>query len=123
MKDKVKSVGYKNCFISEITIAELFYGIEKSENYEKHASDVIKIEKVFKTLPIYDCFGKYAKERYRLQKLGILIPDFDLLIGVTAVENSIKMVTGNERHFNRIENIKIENWKLSKDNEFIVEQR
>jgi len=119
LNDKVKSVGYENCFISEITIAELYFGIEKSENHKKHGLDVIKIEQLFTTLPIFSCFKKYAKERYRLQKLGILIPDFDLLIGSTAIENSFVMVTGNEKHFKRIDGINIENWKHSKFNQFI----
>lgn len=119
MKDKVKSVGYANCFISELTIAELFYGLEKSENYKRQASDITKIEKVFTTLLIYDCFGRYAKEKFRLQKLGMLIPDFDLLIGVTSVVNSLTMVTGNEKHFNRIDAIKIENWRHPKHNKFV----
>ena len=119
MKDKVKSIGLENCFISELTIAELFYGVEKSENYEKHLPDIEKIKNAFTILPIFNCFRKYAKERYRLQKSGTLIPDFDLLIGVTAVENSLKLVTNNQKHFSRIEGVEIENWRLSEFNEFI----
>jgi tRNA(fMet)-specific endonuclease VapC len=29
---KIKSIGLKNCFISEITVAELKFGVENSEN-------------------------------------------------------------------------------------------
>jgi len=36
--------------------------------------------------------------------------EFDLLIGVTAVENNLTLVTDNIRHFERIEGILIENW-------------
>jgi tRNA(fMet)-specific endonuclease VapC len=42
--------------------------------------------------------------------MGKLISDFDLLIGCTAVENNLIMVTENIREFERIENIKLENW-------------
>ena len=119
MNDKVKKIGLEKCFISELTIAELLYGVEKSENYERHLPDIDKIKEAFTILPIFNSFEMYAKERYRLQKLGTLIPDFDLLIGVTSVVNSLKMVTNNKKHFARIEGIKIENWRLSEFNEFI----
>jgi len=39
-----------------------------------------------------------------------MISDFDLLIGCTSVEKDLIMVTENVREFNRISNIKIENW-------------
>jgi tRNA(fMet)-specific endonuclease VapC len=33
---KIESVGLSNCFVSEITIAELKFGAENSENQEKN---------------------------------------------------------------------------------------
>ncbi len=39
-----------------------------------------------------------------------MISDFDLLIGCTAIENQLIMVTENIKEFNRINGIKIENW-------------
>jgi tRNA(fMet)-specific endonuclease VapC len=39
-----------------------------------------------------------------------MISDFDLLIGTTATENELIMVTENTSEFERIQNIKIENW-------------
>ncbi len=39
-----------------------------------------------------------------------MISDFDLLIGCTAVEKDLIMVTENVREFERISNVKIGNW-------------
>lgn len=39
-----------------------------------------------------------------------MISDFDLLIGCTALEKDLVMVTENVREFERITNLKIENW-------------
>jgi len=39
-----------------------------------------------------------------------MISDFDLLIGCTAVEKDLIMVTENIREFERISHIKFENW-------------
>lgn len=36
--------------------------------------------------------------------------EFDLLIGVTAVENELTLVTDNIKDFERLDGIKIENW-------------
>jgi len=36
--------------------------------------------------------------------------EFDLLIGVTSVENKLTLVTDNITDFQNIENIQIENW-------------
>ena len=53
----------------------------------------------------------YAKEKARLRKLGTPLHDeFDLIIGVTAVEHNCILVTDNAKHFERIENIQFENW-------------
>ena len=39
-----------------------------------------------------------------------MISDLDLFIGCTAIENDLTMVTENTREFERISNIKLENW-------------
>lgn len=36
--------------------------------------------------------------------------EFDLLIGITAIENKLTLVTDNTKHFERLDGIKIENW-------------
>ena len=36
--------------------------------------------------------------------------EFDLLIGVTAIENKLTLVTDNQKHFERLDGIKLENW-------------
>ena len=110
IKQLIKTVGIENCFISEITIAELTYGAFKSENYEKHLKEVANIEELFGVVPIYECLKKFAKEKARLNKSGRRIPDFDLLIGTTALHRGMILVTNNEKHMARLEDIKIENW-------------
>lgn len=119
IKEKIIDVGIANCFISEITIAELKYGAEKSNNFEKHSEEVDKIESLFVVIPIYENFDLFAKEKVRLQKLGELIPDFDLLIGITAITNQFTLVTNNEKHLKRVNGIQIENWKKPTFNHFL----
>lgn len=110
IKQRIKTVGIENCFVSEITIAELTYGAFKSENYEKHLKEVANMEELFGVVPIYECLKKFAKEKARLNKSGRRIPDFDLLIGTTALQRDMILVTNNEKHMARLDGIKIENW-------------
>ncbi len=67
--------------------------------------------RTFSIIPIISSLRLYAKEKVRLRKLGKPINDeFDLLIGVTAVQNKMKLVTDNVRDFENIMDIQIENW-------------
>ncbi|MDR1248337.1 MAG: PIN domain-containing protein, partial [Treponema sp.] len=59
-------------------------------------------------LPIMEIFSD-LKAKYR--KVGITIDDFDLLIAATALTYNQIVVTNNVKHFSRIEELKIENWK------------
>ena len=117
--DKIDAVGIENCYVSEITIAELTYGAYHSSNFEKHIHEVKKIETLYDVVSIYSSIDYYAKEKSRLRKAGNPIPDFDLLIGTSAVVNNMKMVTSNVKHMSRIESIEIENWRDLEYNEFL----
>jgi tRNA(fMet)-specific endonuclease VapC len=64
----------------------------------------------FQILPIFSSLDLYAIEKARLRKCGQVIDEFDLLIGVSSITNEMILVTNNESHFSRINNIKIENW-------------
>ncbi len=59
----------------------------------------------------FNSIKRYAKEKVRLRKIGKPIHDeFDLLIGVTAIENKLTLVTDNVKDFERLNGMKIENW-------------
>ena len=107
----IKEKGLENCFISEITVAELRFGAENSENPTKSNKAVDSFISGISIIPIFGSIKRYAKEKVRLRKLGTPINDeFDLLIGVTAVENKLTLVTDNSKHFDSIAGIKLENW-------------
>ncbi len=109
LKNKIKDIGLDNCFISEITIAELKYGIENSEKKEENELIIKEFIDSIQILPIISCLDIYAKEKVRLKKSGMILDDFDLLIGCTAIANDLILVTRNIEHFNRLEKLKIEN--------------
>jgi len=110
LNTKIAQVGVENCYVSEITIAELKFGAENSENFEKNRKVIEDFLLVFQVIPIFGSLDIYAEEKARLRKIGCLIDDFDLLISATAIANGLVMVTNNTKHFVRMENIVLEDW-------------
>ena len=91
--ERVLQAGVSNCFISELTYAELLYGAEFSDHPENNKALVDRFLSRIRVVPIKD-----------------MVEDFDLLIGSTAVQCGFTMVTENTRHFQNIEGIQLENW-------------
>lgn len=108
LKEKFNTIPRSNLFISEITLAELKYGVKNSQNPQKNQLVLEDFLTGVQILPIFNALDLYAIEKARLRKSGQIIDDFDLLIGVSAVANDMILVTNNESHFGRINHIKIE---------------
>ncbi|MDF2516175.1 MAG: putative nucleic acid-binding protein contains domain [Sphingobacterium sp.] len=107
----IKEKGVENCFISEITVFELKYGAENSENPQKSHKAVDAFIKGLTVIPILGSVEQYAKTKVRLRKEGTPMNDeFDLIIAVTALENEFVLVTDNLKDFRYIKNLKLENW-------------
>lgn len=107
---KIEKAEIENCFVSEITIAELKFGVENSVHQEKNRKTIDEFVNRFTILPIFNSLDTYAKEKARLRKTGNSLDDFDLLIGATAISNDLILVTKNVSDFERLEEIEIENW-------------
>ena len=110
LKEKFEKVDPDNCFISEITLAELKFGVENSEKKEKNQKALENFLTGVKVVPIFHSLDLYAKEKTHLRKAGTPIDDFDLLIGATAVTHKLILVTNNTEHFKRIKGISLEDW-------------
>jgi len=58
---------------------------------------------------VTDCYGKIKAS---LRKKGKLVDDFDILIGATAIVGDLIIATNNERHFENMDGIVLENWMV-----------
>lgn len=106
--EHIRKVGADECKISDITLAEMYFGAFKSGR-EKHFVDVREIEETFESYPI-EHLRKYGELRWMLEKSGQKIGDMDMFIAATALEEDLILVTGNTDHFERIPGLRIENW-------------
>ena len=89
--------------VSVVTYAEILEGINYGGDPERHRQsfqqflrfvDIVGLEVVE--------FERFASVRGQVRRTGQIIGDLDILIGVTAVEHGLTLVTRNIRHFNRI---------------------
>ena len=94
-----------DCFISEITFAELKFGLENSEHPDKNRKVLDNFLTGVQISPIFGALDLYAKEKTRLRKAGTYIDGFDLLIGVTSIISNLVMVTNNTGLFQPIKGI------------------
>ena len=111
VRETLLRVGTKNCYISEITVAELYFGLAKATDKKRKLDDIREVQRLFRVLPAYPSFKEYGEIRHTLEHTGQRIDQFDLLIGATALHHGMTLVTSNLRHFERIQGIEIDNWK------------
>ena len=110
---RLDQVGLRNCYISEITVLELKYGVELSKQKDgiDRSSQLNNFLSAISVIPITDALDICAREKIRLRLAGTPADDdFDLLIGCTAVAGNMVLITENVKHFKNIQDIKLENW-------------
>lgn len=97
--------------ISFMTVAELFYGAENSGNSEHNHSIVEEFLLTVKIIQSdFSIMRRFGIIKGKLKKKNNLIPDADIIIASTAIEKCEFLVTGNTEHFDRIDDLKINNW-------------
>ena len=111
VRETLLNIGVENCYISEITIAELYFGLAKASDKKRKLEDIREVQRLFRIIPAYSSFKEYGEIRLSLEHTGQRVDQFDLLIGATAMHHELKLVTSNLKHFERMQGLEIENWK------------
>jgi len=99
-------------FTSSVTLGELLYGAHRSS---RTAALLERIEEtLLAELPIlpFDAAAarRYGELRAELERRGTLIGDADTRVASIALSRGLAVVTGNERHFQQIPGLEIQNW-------------
>lgn len=114
LADKIRRVGFHSCYISEITIAELLYGVENSapERRSVNRERVQSLSASFseRVLSIGECLEEYARQKAQLRRIGRRVEDFDIFIGSTSIVKGLTLVTRNSKDFANMVGIMLENW-------------
>jgi len=114
--EKLKKNRKKGLCISSITLAEMEYGIENSDQEYKTKNRIALME--FLSIFEVKYFDENAAKEYGVLKKNLkdrncLIGPLDMLIGAHARALKMVLVTNNTKEFKRIPDLKIEDWRLS----------
>ncbi len=92
-------------------IGELYYGAEKSQKQVERKAEVDRLRAALMSIPLQGAvMERFGQLKASLEKQGERLADADLLIAATALENNLTLVTGNLKHFQRVQGLKMESW-------------
>lgn len=97
--------------VSAVTAAELRFGADKSADPPKNHR---QLDQFFLTLPVLpfddEAARHYGDIRAHLERSGTRIGSLDTLIAAHGRALGLTVVTHNQREFERVPGLKIENW-------------
>jgi len=97
--------------MSVITYLELAYGSWKSQRREENLERIKELEPLIPVLALDATAGRhYGRIRTELERKGLAIGAYDLLIAAHALSLGLTLVTNNVREFRRIAQLSVENW-------------
>lgn len=97
--------------ISSVTLAELRYGVSKSQYQEKNQVALnefilpLEVASFDEAAALY-----YGMLRATLEKQGKPIGSLDTMIGAHALSLNVTLVTNNTREFDRVAGLKLLDW-------------
>lgn len=97
--------------ISSITLSELMYGAEKSQNINRNLEAIEEFVSHLDVLP-YDAKASqhYGQIKATLERKGEIIGENDIHIAAHAISQGLILVSNNLKEFNRVANLALENW-------------
>ncbi|MDY6951950.1 MAG: type II toxin-antitoxin system VapC family toxin [Thermodesulfobacteriota bacterium] len=109
--DRLKKLSPSEVRLPSITVAELYYGAEKSRCKTKNRQRVKRFVSAFEIVSFDEkACHTYAKIRHSLEKSGTPIGPMDLLIASIGLAHNFSLVTNNVHEFKRVKGLKVENW-------------
>ncbi|NOT84182.1 MAG: PIN domain-containing protein [Methylococcaceae bacterium] len=109
--NKLSMYPIEQVFTTRINVTELLYGAFNSAKVDYNLTKINAFLARF-TILEFDRQASviFAQEKARLKQKGILIADMDLMIASITLAHDYALVTNNIKHFDRINNLKIERW-------------
>ena len=97
--------------ISTVTLGELVFGAEHSQQVERNLADIASFAARLEVLPFNNTaayhFGQIRADLYRA---GKPIGPYDMMIAGHARSSGLILVTNNTKEFKRVPALLIENW-------------
>jgi len=109
IRQRMEELRGQGLALSAISLAELWEGVHYSRNPQESEHGLHNFLRRVSLIGIDEETCKlFGKERGRLRAQGKRVADFDLIIGVSALQHNLTLLTNNRRHFENIEGLRIE---------------
>lgn len=97
--------------ISTVTLGELVFGAEHSQQVERNLADIETMVARLEVLP-FDTKAAYhfGQIRAALYRIGNPIGPYDMMIAGQALSSGLKLVTNHTKEFKRVPGIVLEDW-------------
>ncbi|NJO98392.1 MAG: type II toxin-antitoxin system VapC family toxin [Pleurocapsa sp. CRU_1_2] len=97
--------------LSAITVAELEFGVHKSQFPQRNQQALTQFLLPLQIVDFDNAAAVvYGKLRATLENRGMLIGSLDTLIAAHALSLQVTLITNNVKEFNRVPNLKLDNW-------------
>ena len=104
-------VDQQDIAISAITRAELRYGVEMMDKFDKRRKRIGLLLQELPALPwSIAAADEFGRVRALLRRQGTPVGEFDTQIAAHALAENLILVTHDTRHFERIPGLKLEDW-------------
>ena len=108
---KFTSIDSYSIAVSSITVAELMYGVHKSNSKDRN---LLAVNELLNSVQILDfdhnAASHFGTLKNSLLKKGTPIGPLDMLIAAHAISLNVVLVSNNLKEFNRVEGLLTENW-------------
>uniref|UniRef100_UPI004056AE10 type II toxin-antitoxin system tRNA(fMet)-specific endonuclease VapC n=1 Tax=Candidatus Electronema sp. TaxID=2698783 RepID=UPI004056AE10 len=100
--------------ISSVTLGELIYGAECSQQPERNLADMEAMAARLEVLPFDNrAASHFGQVRAELRRAGQPIGPYDMMIAGHARSLGLILVTNNLKEFIRVQGLRLENWAAS----------
>ena len=97
--------------MSAVALAELKTWLHRLNTPDRYREGLAMLMTDFVLLPVDEAVAdRFGKLGAKLLDQGQTVATPDLLIAATALVHDLTLVTGNVRHFEVVEGLRIENW-------------
>ena len=108
---KLLNIPADELYTTRINYTELLYGAYNSSHVEKNLERFRAFLDQFTILEFDEKASEiFAKTKAKLKQEGNIIADMDLMIASIAIANDQELVSNNQKHFRRIQNLKLIDW-------------
>jgi tRNA(fMet)-specific endonuclease VapC len=112
LRQRIETTPITDIMVCSVVKAELYFGAMKSANPDRNYQLQRDFMSQFESLPFDDAAATvFGTIRATLEAAGTPIGAYDLQIASIALAHDLILVTHNLREFQRVDNLKLEDWE------------